>query len=136
MPVFHTAMEGLRRVAAGRSWATGPLAVHLVAIVLCVCALVFLALGGWPGMGGGVWKAGLTLLVPWFAGAVAGFGRAASPLAQAFAVAGAWLYAGFFLAVGVVSLRQFTPLTAPIAWGVILFGLLLLLVSVRTFRPD
>ena len=59
------------------------------------------------------------------------------PLAEAFATAGSWLYAGFFIGVGAASLRHFTPLVPPLAWGAVLFGMSLLLVpALARSLPD
>lgn len=142
MPVLQSLLASLWLLAAAalaglaalllarRPLPMAPLLVHLLAIGLCLVVLLSLKLDGWPDLKGRVLKGSLGLLAAWLAVALAAFARPGrqAPLAEAFATAGSWLYAGFFLAVGVASLRHYTPLVPPLAWGAVLFGLSLLLV--------
>lgn len=143
MPDFESLMAGtwlliviatlgglVALLPARRPLPGAPLFVHLLAIGLCLCVLLSLKQDGWPDLGGRVLKGSLSLLAPWLAVALAAFARPGrkAPMAEAFATACAWLYAGFFLAVGAASLRHATPLAPPLAWGVMLFGSALLLV--------
>ena len=139
MPAFHALMIQ-HAVAAAlvpaalaglwlRRWKGAPLAAHLGAGLACFAVLLLLKAGGWPDMGERVLKAAICLLVPWLGLALWAFARPRpAPCAAAFAVAGAWLFAGFFLALGAASLRNATPLAPALALQAILFGGLLLLV--------
>jgi hypothetical protein len=125
------ALAGLALLLLARRPLPGaPLVVHLLAIGLCLFVLLALKLDGWPDLKGRVLKGSLGLLVAWLAVTLAAFARPGreAPLAEAFATAGARLYAGFFIGVGAASLRHYTPLVPPLAWGAVLFGLSLLLV--------
>ena len=122
------ALAGLAALLlARRPLPAAPLLVHMLAAGLCLGVLVLLKGGGWPDMGERVFGAGLALLAPWLAVALLASAWRPAPVAAAFAAAGAWRYAGFFLALGLASLRNLTPLAPPLAWAAILFGLLLLL---------
>ncbi len=150
MPDFESLMAGTRLllvIATGgglvalllarRPLPRAPLFVHLLAMGLCLCVLLSLKQDGWPDLRGRALKGSLGLLAPWLAVALVAFARPGrkAPMAEAFATAGAWLYAGFFLAVGAASLRHATPLAPPLAWGALLFGPALLLVPALA-RPQ
>ena len=142
MPVLQSLLAGLWLLAATalaglaalllarRPLPMAPLVVHLLAIGLCLLVFLSLNMEGWPDLKGRTLKFGLGLLAAWLAVALAAFAQPGRklPLAEAFATAGSWLYAGFFIGVGAASLRHFTPLVPPLAWGAVLFGMSLLLV--------
>lgn len=101
-----------------------PLALQLVAIALSLGLVVSLDLHGWPDLSGRVLWASLGLHLPWLLLVL----WSRRPWAAALAEAGAWLYGGFYIALGVQSLRHATPLAPGLAVGVILFGIILMLV--------
>lgn len=136
MPDSQTWVPALRAVLAVAGLLAlfrarrSPPALQLVAIALSFGLIVSLELHGWPDLSGRVLKASLGLHLPWLLLAL----WSRRPWAAALADAGAWLYGGFYIALGVQSLRHETPLVPALAVGVILFGIVLLLVPMAGRR--
>lgn len=124
------ALAGLVALMVRRPLPAAPLAVQCVAIALSLTLLLSLEIDGWTDLVGRALKASLGLHAPWLAFALLGSGWRKLAIADALAKAGAWLYAGFYIAVGVSSLHNDIPLAPGLARSVILFGLVLLLVPV------
>lgn len=114
------------------SRARSPLAVQLCAAAFSFLLLVSLELRGWPDLTGRVLKASLGLHLPWLLLAL----LSRRPWAEALSHSAAWLYAGFYIVVGVQSFRHDTPLSPGLAGAVILFGGVLLLVPVLGQRAE
>jgi len=105
----------------------------LAPIPLLASVLLLLRAGWWIDMPARVTALGLLLLLPWAAChcwaeiGPAAERRPASRAARLLADSARLLYAGFFLALAVQSLRNDTPLAPPLAFGILLLGGLLLL---------
>lgn len=134
-PTIFSALQGLvvGLLLAGLLLVRRPLHLNLLAIALSFVLLLLLWAHGWADLRGRVLKTGLSLHAPWLAFALIGHIRR-SAFADALAGAGNWLYAGFYLAVGIASFRNATPLGPGLALGVALFGLMLLVVPVVAER--
>lgn len=111
--------------------------VLAAAVPLVAGQLLVLQAGLWPGMPLRVANLALLLLLPWLLTAL--WARAAwCPLEQmmrALARGGGFLYAGFWLALGVQSLRNGAPLAATTAVHALLLAILLLLLPFAARRP-
>ncbi|MCG2841889.1 hypothetical protein L6Q21_12945 [Sandaracinobacter sp. RS1-74] len=129
-------------VALARSRRTAPLAplmAYAAAILLTLATLLDLRAGGWPDMGGRIFRASLALLATWLLVALPAFspqwsGWWSGWFWQALARSGGFLHAGFFLALGAASLRNETPLPPTMAVQMLLLGCVLLLLPALAQR--
>lgn len=85
-----------------------PLAHAMPALVAASALLLFRPGGWWPDMSGRVWATGLAACLVWLLLHLPRLGRA--PLARLLRPAPMALLAGFFLALGLLSLANATPL--------------------------
>lgn len=125
-------------VALAQSRRTAPLAplmAYAAAVLLTLATLLDLRAGGWPDMGGRIFRASLALLATWLLVALPAFSpRWSGWFWQALARSGGFLHAGFFLALGAASLRNETPLPPAMAVQMLLLGCTLLLLPALAQR--